>query len=95
MAELAASGTAAILVPLPIAVNDEQGANAQALVDAGAAWLMRQPAFTPAALAERLTGLLADPVALQAAGQAARSIAQPDAAARLADLVLQHARVAA
>lgn len=95
VAELAASGTPAILVPLPIAVNDEQGANAQALADVGAAWVMRQPDFTATALNERLTALLADRAALAAAGQAARAVARPDAAARLADLVLSQARVAA
>ena len=95
VAELAVSGTPAILVPLPIAVNDEQGANAQALVDAGAAWLIRQPDFTAELLSHRLASLLADPAALDSAGRAARSVARPDAAARLADLVLRHARVAA
>ena len=94
VAELAASGTAAILVPLPIAVNDEQGANAQARVDAGGAILLRQPEF-PAAVPARLTALLSDPAALARMGTAAHAIAHPDAAARLADLVLQHARVRA
>ena len=95
VAELAASGLPAILVPLPIAVNDEQGANAQALAEAGAAWVVRQPQFTAEALGQRLLTLLADRAGLAAAGQAARAVARPDAAARLADLVLQHARVAA
>ena len=95
VAELAASGTPAILVPLPIAVNDEQGANAKALADAGAAWVVRQPDFTADALSQRLATLLGNPSALDVAGLAARGIARPDAAARLADLVLQHARVAA
>ena len=95
VAELAASGTAALLVPLPIAVNDEQGANAQALVDAGGAMLMRQPEFTAVALTARLATLLSDPAALLRMGAAARTIAHPDAAARLADLVLQHAQVRA
>ena len=95
VAELAASGTPSLLVPLPIAVNDEQGANAQALVDAGAAWLVRQTELTPTSLSERLASLLAMPAVLGAAGAAARKVARPDAAARLADLVLAHARVAA
>lgn len=95
VAELAASGLPAILVPLPIAVNDEQGANAKALVDVGAAWMMRQDEFSPTMLCQRLALLLADPAALAAAGQAGRSVARPDAAARLADLVLSHARVSA
>ncbi len=93
VAELAASGLPAILVPLPIAVNDEQGGNAQALADVGAAWVIRQPALTSAALGERLATLLADPAALVRAGQAATALSRPDAAARLADLVLAHARV--
>ncbi len=95
VAELAASSTAAILVPLPIAVNDEQGANAQALVDAGGAVLIRQPEFTAAFLTARLAALLCDPAALARMGAASRAIAHPDAAARLADLVLQHAQVRA
>ncbi len=93
VAELAASGLAGILVPLPIAVNDEQGGNAQALADVGAAWVVRQPDFTSAALAERLAALLADPAALAQAGRAAATLARPDAAQRLADLVLAHAGV--
>jgi UDP-N-acetylglucosamine--N-acetylmuramyl-(pentapeptide) pyrophosphoryl-undecaprenol N-acetylglucosamine transferase len=93
VAELAASGLASILVPLPIAVNDEQGGNAQALADAGAAWVVRQPDFTSVALGERLATLLADPAALVQAGRAAANLARPDAADRLADLVLAHTRV--
>jgi hypothetical protein len=87
VAELAASGLAGILVPLPIAVDDDQGHNARALADFGAAWVMRQPDFTSGALAERLGVLLADPSALRDAGKAAGGLTRPDAAARLADLV--------
>jgi UDP-N-acetylglucosamine--N-acetylmuramyl-(pentapeptide) pyrophosphoryl-undecaprenol N-acetylglucosamine transferase len=91
MAELAASGRPAILVPLPGAIDDHQTANARALCDAGGAWLIPQRDI--ASLGERLAALLADPAALTQAGSAAASIACPDAAARLADLVLQHAKV--
>ncbi len=87
VAELAVAGRPAILVPLPGAIDDHQSANARALADAGGAWVMPQPHFTPAALAGRLTALLADPVALTAASVAARGQARPDAAGRLADLV--------
>jgi UDP-N-acetylglucosamine--N-acetylmuramyl-(pentapeptide) pyrophosphoryl-undecaprenol N-acetylglucosamine transferase len=74
-------------------VNDEQGGNARALADVGAAWVVRQPDFTSTALGERLATLLADPAALVQAGRAAASLARPDAADRLADLVLAHTRV--
>lgn len=89
VAELAVAGRPAILVPLPGAIDDHQTANAAALADAGGAWVMPQPNFTPGALAERLSALLVDPAALAAAAAAARTQGRPDAAARLADLVEQ------
>ena len=54
VAELAAVGRPAIIVPLPIAIDDDQAANARALVEAGGAWMVRQPDFTPDALARRI-----------------------------------------
>ncbi|HST76226.1 MAG TPA: undecaprenyldiphospho-muramoylpentapeptide beta-N-acetylglucosaminyltransferase [Acetobacteraceae bacterium] len=87
VAELAAAGRPAILVPLPGAIDDHQSANARALADAGAAWTMPQPGFTSAALAARLAELLDDPASLTRAAAAARGQARIDAAARLADLV--------
>jgi UDP-N-acetylglucosamine--N-acetylmuramyl-(pentapeptide) pyrophosphoryl-undecaprenol N-acetylglucosamine transferase len=93
VAELAVAGRPAILVPLPGAIDDHQSANARALAEAGGGWVVPQPQFTPAFLADRLNELLADPVGLTAAAVGARSQARADAAARLADLV--EARVAA
>ncbi len=93
VAELAVSGRPAILVPLPGAIDDHQTANARALTQAGGAWMIPQTQID--SLPQRLAGLLADPDALARAGVAARTVARPDAAARLADLVLAHARVAA
>ena len=101
VAELAIAGRPAILVPLPGAIDDHQSANARALADAGGAWIMPQPTFTAARLADSLTRLLADnttpgaaagdsPLVRAAAG--ARTVAQPGAAAALADLVPQLAR---
>ena len=87
VAELAVAGRPAILVPLPGAIDDHQSANARALAEAGGAWVVPQPQFTPAFLAERLNELLADPAGLTAAAAGARSQARADAAARLADLV--------
>jgi UDP-N-acetylglucosamine--N-acetylmuramyl-(pentapeptide) pyrophosphoryl-undecaprenol N-acetylglucosamine transferase len=87
VAELAVAGRPAILVPLPGAIDDHQAANARALEQAGGAWVMPQRTFTVAALAERLNGLLADPIGLTSAAVAARSQARADAASRLADLV--------
>ena len=88
VAELAAVGRPALLVPYPYAMDDHQTANAQAVADAGGAWLMPQTAFTARALADRLTALLDLPATLTKAAEAARARGATDAASRLADIVL-------
>lgn len=92
LAELACAGRPAILVPLPGAIDDHQAANARALGEAGAALVVPQGAFTPAALAAQLAAQLGDPPALARAAAAAARLARPDAARRLADLVLSLVR---
>jgi UDP-N-acetylglucosamine--N-acetylmuramyl-(pentapeptide) pyrophosphoryl-undecaprenol N-acetylglucosamine transferase len=87
VAELAAAGRPAILVPLPGAIDDHQSANAHALADVGGAWVMPQPSFNSAALATQLATLLDDPATLTRAAITAHAQARIDAAARLADLV--------
>jgi UDP-N-acetylglucosamine--N-acetylmuramyl-(pentapeptide) pyrophosphoryl-undecaprenol N-acetylglucosamine transferase len=88
VAELACAGRPSILVPLPHAIDDHQSANARALADAGAAILLPQPQLTAEALRDRLAAWLGDPAARAAAAAAAATLARPDAARRLADLVL-------
>ena len=87
VAELAAAGRPAILVPYPHAMDDHQSANAHALERAGAAWLMPQASFTADALRLRLEALMAEPRVLAEAAQAARRFAKPDASGALATLV--------
>jgi UDP-N-acetylglucosamine--N-acetylmuramyl-(pentapeptide) pyrophosphoryl-undecaprenol N-acetylglucosamine transferase len=88
VAELAVMGRPSILIPLPIATDDHQADNAQALVAAGAARMIRQQVFTPETLAEALTPWLTDRQGLAAAAAAARAAGHPDAAVRLANLVI-------
>ena len=92
LAEIAAIGRPAILVPLPSAMDDHQSANAAALAGAGGAVVTPEPGLTPDRLAAEIAGLLTDPARAAAMAGAARAAACPDAAARLADLV---ARIAA
>ena len=87
VAELAAVGRPSVLVPLPSAIDDHQTANARALADAGGAWLMPQPGFTPAALGSRLEQVLSDAALLRDAAVQAATQGRADAAARLADRV--------
>ena len=93
VAELAISGTAAVLVPLPGAPSDHQSANAAAMVQAGAAVALRDAECEPGRLARELDTLLAAPDRLAAMRTAARTLAVPDAAARVADLVEEAAGV--
>jgi undecaprenyldiphospho-muramoylpentapeptide beta-N-acetylglucosaminyltransferase len=92
VAELAVVGLGAVLVPLPIATRDHQTANAAPLVRAGAAVVVPDAQLDADRLEAELTPLLDEPGRLDAMARAARTLATPDAAARVADLVEQHAR---
>lgn len=87
VAELAAAGVPAVLVPLPGAPSDHQVRNAEALVAGGAAVLVPDAECTAERLATELDDLLGDAGRLFRMGEGARRLARPDAAARLADLV--------
>ncbi|MEY2590369.1 MAG: UDP-N-acetylglucosamine--N-acetylmuramyl-(pentapeptide) pyrophosphoryl-undecaprenol [Acidimicrobiaceae bacterium] len=92
VAELAAMGVPAVLVPLPIATRDHQTANAQVLVDAGAAVIVPDAELTPERLERELDALLADPERTAAMASAMQGQAHLDAAERIAALIEQHAR---
>jgi UDP-N-acetylglucosamine--N-acetylmuramyl-(pentapeptide) pyrophosphoryl-undecaprenol N-acetylglucosamine transferase len=81
-------GVPALYVPLPRTAGDEQTANARLVERAGGAVVLPQAELSPVTLAERAVALLEDPARLKAMGERARSLAIPDAAERLADLIL-------
>lgn len=87
-AELTAAGKAALLVPFAQAADDHQRANARALAAAGAARLLEERDLTGATLAAAVAELVASPERLSAMEDAARALGRPDAAARVADLLL-------
>jgi len=93
-AELTAVGIPSVLVPLPGAPGDHQTRNAEALVAADAAVMIRDDALDGASLDAVLTPLLADAARRAAMGDAARALGRPDATARFADLVEATARPA-
>jgi UDP-N-acetylglucosamine--N-acetylmuramyl-(pentapeptide) pyrophosphoryl-undecaprenol N-acetylglucosamine transferase len=92
VAELAAAGVPAVLVPLPGAPGDHQTRNAEALAAADAAVVLPDHECDGDRLEAEVTALLADPARLESMSEAARGLARPDAAARLADLVEEVAR---
>jgi UDP-N-acetylglucosamine--N-acetylmuramyl-(pentapeptide) pyrophosphoryl-undecaprenol N-acetylglucosamine transferase len=91
IAELTCVGRPAILVPYALAMDDHQTANALYLADNNAAWRMTEAEFTPAALASRLMELIGDWAPLGRMAAASHKLGRPDAADRLADLVVQMA----
>jgi UDP-N-acetylglucosamine--N-acetylmuramyl-(pentapeptide) pyrophosphoryl-undecaprenol N-acetylglucosamine transferase len=88
IAELAAAGIAALLVPYPHAVDDHQTHNARFLVDAGAARLLADATLTPELLVRELNELCANRARLIAMAEAARRVARPAAAAQLLEACL-------
>jgi UDP-N-acetylglucosamine--N-acetylmuramyl-(pentapeptide) pyrophosphoryl-undecaprenol N-acetylglucosamine transferase len=91
IAELAAAGVAAILVPFPHAVDDHQTANGAYLADNGAALLMQQRDLTPEKLATVLSDLCSNRAKLQQMGTTARQLAKPYATAQVAAICAAYA----
>jgi len=93
VAELAAAGKPALLVPFAAAADEHQKRNAEAMVDAGAAvFLTEQDLSVPDKLLNTLTGLLSSPKQLAAMAEAARTQARPAADERIAEMIAEMAR---
>jgi UDP-N-acetylglucosamine--N-acetylmuramyl-(pentapeptide) pyrophosphoryl-undecaprenol N-acetylglucosamine transferase len=89
VSELAVIGRPAILVPYPHALDQDQSANAAHLALTGAVDVIAQPSFTVEYLTGKLVEALGSPENLTKRAAAAKQAGIPDAADRLADLVLQ------
>jgi UDP-N-acetylglucosamine--N-acetylmuramyl-(pentapeptide) pyrophosphoryl-undecaprenol N-acetylglucosamine transferase len=86
LAELAVAGRAAILVPFPFAADDHQRLNAEAVVAAGGAMMIRDAELTGASLAAAVEAIAVDRPRRLAMSRAATTLARPDAADRIADV---------
>jgi UDP-N-acetylglucosamine--N-acetylmuramyl-(pentapeptide) pyrophosphoryl-undecaprenol N-acetylglucosamine transferase len=91
--ELAIAGRPSILIPLAIATNDHQTANAEGMVTGAAADVVPEPKFTAEMLAPLLTERLSNAGVLKARAKAAWQLGKPNAARDLADLAEQAANV--
>ncbi len=85
--EIAAMGKASILVPLAIAMDDHQTRNAQTLALHGAADMIAEEKLTPERLGALVAARLGDKEELARRGVAARALARPGAAQKLADVI--------
>ncbi len=84
--ELAVAGRPSILVPLAIAMDDHQTANAEGMVAAGAADVVSEDKFAPAALTALLKERLSNIAVLTARARSAHALGRPNAARDLANL---------
>lgn len=92
VAELAAAGVGALLVPFPHAVDDHQTVNARWLEVAGAAVIIQEHELDAERLAGELDDLLGDRAALLERARRARELARPDAAETVAGVIREVAR---
>jgi UDP-N-acetylglucosamine--N-acetylmuramyl-(pentapeptide) pyrophosphoryl-undecaprenol N-acetylglucosamine transferase len=86
-AELVAAGKAAIMVPFPLAADDHQRKNAEALQAAGAARMILQQELSGRRLADEINSLLAKPEEIDRMEIASRKLARRDAAKATVDLM--------
>ncbi|HEU5064106.1 MAG TPA: undecaprenyldiphospho-muramoylpentapeptide beta-N-acetylglucosaminyltransferase [Solirubrobacterales bacterium] len=89
--EVIATGRPAILVPYPFATADHQTANAEWVREGGAATVVPDAELTVERLETEVAAVLDDPARLEEMAAAARRLAKPDAARRIADQVLEAA----
>jgi UDP-N-acetylglucosamine--N-acetylmuramyl-(pentapeptide) pyrophosphoryl-undecaprenol N-acetylglucosamine transferase len=89
LAEIAAAGKPAILIPLPTATDDHQRRNAEALGNAGASEVLLQKDAMGPLLADRIHALAADRHRRQRMAAAARTFAKPEAARVIVDRALE------
>ncbi len=88
LTELMIVGRPGIIVPLPTAADNHQTENARLFCDAGAGWLVVESDFQPKAFATRLKQLIDNPSVLKQAATQAGRLARPDAARKMADVVI-------
>lgn len=95
VAELAAAGRPALLVPFAGAMDDHQTMNANQLASVGGGHCLAETDLTADKLAAHLSAMLQDPARLATMGKAARSLAAASAAADIADWAIELGGVAA
>src|ERR1700674_2010557 len=91
-AEIAAAGRAAIFIPFGRATDSHQLRNAQEMARAGAGRVIPEPELTPERLSSEIFSLLDQPVEIERQSCAARSLARPNAARDIVNIIEEVAR---
>jgi UDP-N-acetylglucosamine--N-acetylmuramyl-(pentapeptide) pyrophosphoryl-undecaprenol N-acetylglucosamine transferase len=85
--ELCAAGRASILIPFAAAADNHQEFNARTVENAGGAVVITEKELTPERLASAIREVLSDPERARRMGQAARSLAVPDASRKVVEII--------
>jgi UDP-N-acetylglucosamine--N-acetylmuramyl-(pentapeptide) pyrophosphoryl-undecaprenol N-acetylglucosamine transferase len=91
-AELIAAGKAAVMIPFPLAADDHQRKNAEALETSGAARMILQKDLSGERLAKEIIDLAQQPAQINSMEEAVRKLARGDAAAAAVDIIEELAR---
>ena len=91
-AELIAAGKASMMIPFPLAADDHQRKNAEAMQVAGAARMILQKDLDGAVLAKQIIELAQNPGAVSAMEQASRKLARGDAAVAAVNMIEELAK---
>lgn len=87
LGELAAVGRAAILIPFAAATNNHQEVNARVIEQAGGAMVITEKELSAERLARAIGEVLGDPARAARMGEAAKTLAIPDATKKIVDLI--------
>ena len=87
ISELTCLGVPAILVPLAISKDNDQGENARVIANAGGAWVIKESELNPVALAQIIENSMNNRKILESMSESIHHLAKPNAAEDLADWV--------
>lgn len=87
--ELSAIGRAAIFVPFAAATNNHQELNARVVERAGGGVVITESELSPERLGQAIADIVNDPQRVRNMGEAARSLAAPDAGKKIVDQIEQ------
>jgi UDP-N-acetylglucosamine--N-acetylmuramyl-(pentapeptide) pyrophosphoryl-undecaprenol N-acetylglucosamine transferase len=87
--ELSAVGRAAIFVPFAAATNNHQELNARVVERAGGGLVITEAELSPERLATAISSIVEDAEKAKRMGEAARTLAAPEAGKRIVDLIEQ------
>jgi len=93
VAEIAAAGKPAVFVPFPLAADDHQRRNAEAMEQAQAAVVLEETRLDEVWLVDTISALLEDPARLARMSDAARAMSHPNAAKEIAELAAKVAGI--